>query len=102
MTVGAGSGVVPAAERVDCAVERSLRAPTPYPPIEPYDSGLMDVGDGHSVYWEACGNPSGTPALFLHGGPGGGCSAANRRLFDPRRYRIILFDQRGCGRSLAT
>ncbi|MDB5764183.1 MAG: proline iminopeptidase [Herminiimonas sp.] len=72
----------------------------PYPPIEPYDSGLIEVDGGHRVYWETCGNPLGKPALFLHGGPGGGCSAGNRRLFDPQRYRIILFDQRGCGRSL--
>ena len=66
-----------------------------YPPIEPYDHGLLDVGDGHQVYWELCGKP----AVFLHGGPGGGCSAEHRRLFDPERYRVLLFDQRGCGRS---
>jgi len=71
-----------------------------YPPIEPHDNGFMNVGDGHRIYWEACGNPLGKPALFLHGGPGGACSANNRRLFDPECYRIILFDQRGCGRSL--
>jgi proline iminopeptidase len=70
-----------------------------YPPVEPYDSGSIEVDGGHRIYWEACGNPMGKPALFLHGGPGGGCSANNRRLFDPDRYRIILFDQRGCGRS---
>ncbi|MET0313679.1 MAG: prolyl aminopeptidase [Hansschlegelia sp.] len=70
-----------------------------YPPIEPYDHGLLDVGDGHRVYWEICGNPKGTPVVFLHGGPGGGCSPAHRRLFDPRRHHILLFDQRGCGRS---
>ena len=70
-----------------------------YPPLDPYDHGLLDTGDGHRVYWEACGNPRGKPAVFLHGGPGGGCSAAHRRLFDPTRYRVILFDQRGCGRS---
>ena len=56
-----------------------------YPPIEPYASGTIAVDGGHSVYWETCGNPSGRPALFLHGGPGGGCSANNRRLFDPDR-----------------
>jgi proline iminopeptidase len=71
-----------------------------YPPIEPYDSGLLDVGDGQQVYWEAAGNPDGKPALFLHGGPGGGANAGHRRLFDPERYRIVLLDQRGCGRSL--
>ena len=70
-----------------------------YPPLEPYDHGLLDVGDGHRVYWEVCGNPDGKPAVFLHGGPGGGCSAEHRRLFDPERYRVLLFDQRGCGRS---
>ncbi len=70
-----------------------------YPEIEPYDHGLLDVGDGHRVYWELCGNPQGKPVVFLHGGPGGGCSPAQRRLFDPKKYKILLFDQRGCGRS---
>ena len=70
-----------------------------YPPIEPFKSGLLDVGDGHQVYWELCGNPSGKPALFLHGGPGGGCSPEHRRLFNPEKYCVLLFDQRGCGRS---
>ncbi len=71
----------------------------PYPPIEPYDSGLLDVGDGHRVYWERVGKPGGIPAVFLHGGPGGGCSPTHRQLFDPARYDVLLFDQRGCGRS---
>jgi proline iminopeptidase len=71
-----------------------------FPPIEPYDSGTLDVGDGHRVYWECCGNPAGKPALFLHGGPGSGCSAGQRRFFDPNLYRVVLFDQRGCGRNL--
>lgn len=70
-----------------------------YPPIEPYDHGVLDVGDGHQIYWERCGNPNGKPAVFLHGGPGGGCSTDDRRLFDPERYDVLLFDQRGCGRS---
>jgi proline iminopeptidase len=70
-----------------------------YPPIEPYDHGMLDVGDGHRVYWEVCGNPRGRLAVFLHGGPGGGCGPGHRRLFDPRRYRAVLVDQRGCGRS---
>src|ERR1700704_5368169 len=70
-----------------------------FPAIEPYDSGMLDVGDGHQVYWECRGNPNGQPALFLHGGPGSGCCANQRRFFDPKRYRIVLFDQRGCGRS---
>jgi proline iminopeptidase len=72
---------------------------TLYPPLEPYDFGWLDVGDGHEVYWELCGNPCGKPAVFLHGGPGGGCSHIQRRFFDPERYRVLLFDQRGCGRS---
>ncbi|MDK8237026.1 prolyl aminopeptidase [Actinomyces urogenitalis] len=71
-----------------------------YPPIEPRATGMLDVGDGQQIYWEECGNPDGIPAAFLHGGPGGGCSPAHRQVFDPERYRIILFDQRGCGRSL--
>ena len=70
-----------------------------FPAIEPYDSGMLDVGHGHRVYWECCGNPKGRPALFLHGGPGSGCSVNQRRYFDPERYRVVLFDQRGCGRS---
>jgi proline iminopeptidase len=61
---------------------------------------MLDVGDGHQVYWETCGNPAGKPALFLHGGPGSGCSASQRRFFDPDLYRAVLFDQRGSGRSL--
>ena len=70
-----------------------------YPPIEPYASGLLDVGDSQQIYWEECGSPDGKPAVFLHGGPGGGSTAGVRRLFDPARYRVVLFDQRGCGRS---
>jgi proline iminopeptidase len=70
-----------------------------YPPIEPYEHGMLDTGDGNLVYWEVCGNPDGKPALVVHGGPGSGCSAGVRRTFDPGRYRIVLFDQRGCGRS---
>ncbi|MFW6684113.1 prolyl aminopeptidase [Komagataeibacter intermedius] len=71
----------------------------PYPPIAPYDHGWLDTGEGHRIYWELCGNPDGIPVVFLHGGPGGGCSAFQRQMFDPARYRILLFDQRGCGRS---
>jgi proline iminopeptidase len=70
-----------------------------YPEIEPYESGLLDVGDGHQVYWETVGNPAGTPAVWLHGGPGSGCTPGTRRSFDPAAYRVLLFDQRGCGRS---
>ena len=70
-----------------------------YPAIQPYDQQMLDVGDGHTVYVEQCGNPDGFPVVVLHGGPGGGCSPAMRRYFDPAFYRIILFDQRGCGKS---
>lgn len=70
-----------------------------YPQIEPFDQRMLDVGDGHSVYVEQCGNPKGLPVVVLHGGPGGGCSPMMRRFFDPETYRIVLFDQRGCGRS---
>ena len=76
------------------------RTGTLYPFIEPYERGHLDVGDGHKIYWETSGNPNGKPAVFLHGGPGGGCNSDHRRLFDPQKYRIVLFDQRGCGRSL--
>ncbi|MGP3979801.1 prolyl aminopeptidase [Streptomyces sp. KR80] len=70
-----------------------------HPPIAPYDTGKLNVGDGNHVYWETCGNPDGKPALVVHGGPGSGCTARVRRYFDPERYRVVLFDQRGCGRS---
>jgi proline iminopeptidase len=70
-----------------------------YPPIEPYETGMLDTGDGNSVYWEMCGNPDGVPVLVVHGGPGSGCSTGMRRGFNPERHRIILFDQRNCGRS---
>ena len=68
-----------------------------YPEIEPYETGLLEVGDGQTLYWEASGNPQGKPAVYLHGGPGGASSPNQRRVFDPEKYRIILFDQRGCG-----
>jgi proline iminopeptidase len=70
-----------------------------YPAIEPYDSGLLDVGDGQQIYYEVSGNPDGKPAVYLHGGPGAGSNPEQRRVFDPARYRIVLFDQRGCGKS---
>ena len=70
-----------------------------YPPVEPYQHGMLDVGDGNRVYWEVCGNPAGKPAVVLHGGPGSGAGPFWRRLFDPAVYRVVLFDQRGCGRS---
>jgi proline iminopeptidase len=72
---------------------------TLYPPIEPYETGMLDVGDGHSIYWERVGTPGAKPAVMLHGGPGAGCNANHRRQWDPARYDVLLFDQRGCGRS---
>ncbi len=72
---------------------------TLYPETEPYRSGHLDVGDGHSLYWELCGNPRGKPVVFLHGGPGAGSNPNHRRQFDSERYNILVFDQRGCGRS---
>ncbi|HUY03163.1 MAG TPA: prolyl aminopeptidase [Rhodocyclaceae bacterium] len=91
--------MVPYSVGGDEQTQQGLRTPMLYPPIEPYRHGFLEVDGGHRIYWELCGNPSGRPALFLHGGPGGGCTATNRRLFDPRRYCLVLFDQRGCGRS---
>jgi pimeloyl-ACP methyl ester carboxylesterase len=70
-----------------------------YPHLEPYDSGLLSVSALHTIGYEQSGNPEGKPVVFLHGGPGGGSSPAMRRFFHPQRYRIVVFDQRGCGRS---
>jgi proline iminopeptidase len=70
-----------------------------YPVIEPRTSGVLKLDERHAMYWEEAGNPQGTPVLFLHGGPGAGCTADHRRFFDPEFYRIVLFDQRGAGRS---
>ncbi|WP_417605699.1 prolyl aminopeptidase [Primorskyibacter flagellatus] len=70
-----------------------------YPPLDPFDQRMMEVGGGHTIYVEQCGNPDGIPVIVLHGGPGGGCSPTMRRYFDPKVYRVVLFDQRGCGRS---
>ena len=72
---------------------------TLYPEIEPFDAGHLDVGDGHTIYWERVGTKGAKPAVFLHGGPGGTISPDHRRLFDPALYDVLLFDQRGCGRS---
>ena len=77
------------------AYERGL-----YPEIEPYGTGMLDVGEGHSLYWERVGTPGGKPAVFLHGGPGGGMSPTHRRQWNPDAYDVLLFDQRGCGKSL--
>lgn len=70
-----------------------------FPELEPYSSGFLDVGDGHTLYWEQSGNPDGIPVILLHGGPGAGATPAHRRFFDPDSYRIIIYDQRGSGRS---
>ena len=70
-----------------------------YAAIEPYESGMLAVGDGHEIYWETVGDPAGTPVVYFHGGPGSGCGPGQRRIFDPRRFRAVLLDQRGCGRS---
>lgn len=73
---------------------------TLYPEIDPYETGMLDVGEGHSLYYERVGTPGAKPAVFLHGGPGGGMSPNHRRQWDPARYDVLLFDQRGCGKSL--
>jgi len=79
--------------------EEATNRRTLYPEIAPYNSGMLAVSDVHTLYFEECGNPAGKPVVYLHGGPGGGCNANFRRYFDPEAYRIVLFDQRGCGRS---
>src|SRR5687767_13680599 len=73
--------------------------PQLYPELEPYESGMLEVSDGHSIYWENYGNPTGKPVIGLHGGPGSGSSPRWARIFNPDHYRVVLFDQRGCGRS---
>lgn len=87
---------------MDRMADRNAASPSHgrlYPPIEPFDARMIDRGDGHRIYVEQCGNPQGRPVMVLHGGPGGGCSPMMRRFFDPQHWRIVLFDQRGCGRS---
>lgn len=84
---------------MDKSAEQKRAVQFLYPPVEPFDQRMMEVGQSHQIYVEQCGNPTGLPVVVLHGGPGGGCSPAMRRYFDPKVYRIILFDQRGCGRS---
>ena len=94
-------GDQPGVDRPGTLVPKDVGAPgrAPYPELEPYETGMLDVGDGQRLYWECSGNPDGTPVVFVHGGPGGGTSPAHRRMYDPSIYRIVLFDQRGCGRS---
>ena len=72
---------------------------SPYPEIEPFRAGILRVSDLHEIYYEEVGNPKGAPVLFVHGGPGGGVEPSHRRYFDPSHYRVVLFDQRGCGQS---
>lgn len=96
MALGASAAIV---IHMDRRTGQGNLSPGLFPPIEPYDRRTLDVGDGYRIYVEQCGNPMGKTALVLHGGPGGGCSPAMRRFFDPSVWRIVLFDQRGCGRS---
>jgi len=81
------------------ASQEGDRCPERYAAVEPYDAGMLEAGDGQRLYWEVCGNPNGKPAVALHGGPGSGSTPGYRRFFDPNAYRLLLFDQRGCGRS---
>ncbi|MDP9064907.1 MAG: alpha/beta fold hydrolase, partial [Pseudomonadota bacterium] len=93
------------ASRSVAARSHAPRAPLPaprrelYPPVDPYRHGYLRVSEVHEIYYEECGNPAGKPALFLHGGPGAGSDRRARQFFDPQHYRIVIFDQRGCGRS---
>ena len=103
MVKAAGSYSLPDSGRNGASIAgmKEIRLPNGlYPPLEPYQAGWLDVGDDHCIYFEQCGQREGLPVVFLHGGPGSGCSPRHRQLFDPARYRVILFDQRGCGRSL--
>lgn len=84
---------------MDKSPDQNAAAALLYPPVEPFDSRMIEAGDGHQVYVEQCGRRDGLPVVVLHGGPGGGSSPMMRRFFDPAVYRVILFDQRGCGRS---
>ena len=93
--------VSPPASDAANAVASPLTYPVSlYPEVEPYDKGMLDVGDGHKLYYDVSGNPDGVPAVFLHGGPGAGCSPRCRRFFDPAFYRIVILDQRGSGNSV--
>ncbi|TFY58696.1 hypothetical protein EVJ58_g6251 [Rhodofomes roseus] len=83
-------------------LEGSRRAPNTYPPIEPYETGTLKVSDLHTLYYEVSGNPKGNPVVFLHGGPGSGADAKDRTYFNPEKYKIVLFDQRGAGKSTPT
>lgn len=89
----------PASDAADQVANPAKYPRTLYPDLEAHESGMLDVGDGHSIYFDVSGNPNGVPAVFLHGGPGAGCDARSRTFFDPAFYRIVVFDQRGSGRS---
>mmetsp|Transcript_6082 Transcript_6082/g.6564 ORF Transcript_6082/g.6564 Transcript_6082/m.6564 type:complete len:383 (-) Transcript_6082:118-1266(-) len=97
-----GTGILGGLGRVGQEQKQQQQLRKLYPPIEPYNIGRLEVGSDHSVYYEECGNPNGKPVVFIHGGPGGGCTKENRCFFDPELYRIILMDQRGAGRSTPT
>jgi proline iminopeptidase len=98
-----GAAAIAALENTGPILSRPSGTDRPlYPPVEPYAHGWLDVGSGHALYWEQSGHPDGVPVVFLHGGPGAGTAPAYRRFFDPAHYRIILFDQRGAGRSRPT
>jgi proline iminopeptidase len=89
----------PASDTANAVASPAVFPTQLYPEIEPYDQGMLDVGDGHKLYYDVSGNPDGVPAIFLHGGPGAGCSPRCRRFFDPAFYKIVMLDQRGSGRS---
>src|ERR1700733_4995831 len=96
---GRRGGVVAGAELMLGGMDAARIGSPTYPQSAPYAHGWLDVGDGHSLYWEVCGRRDGKPAVVLHGGPGSGVSSTWTELFDPGEYRVVLFDQRGCGRS---
>jgi len=99
ITIVASLKVTLAVQTPSLTLMTSKSMETLYAPIEPFHSGWLDVGDGHEIYFEESGNPDGKPCVFVHGGPGGGSAPEARQFFDPERYRIVVFDQRGCGRS---
>ena len=81
-------------------MKNKIPPPALYPPISPFEHGFLEVDEIHKLYWEQSGNPQGIPVVFLHGGPGSGTSPIQRRYFNPENYRVVLFDQRGCGKSI--
>mmetsp|Transcript_30940 Transcript_30940/g.97585 ORF Transcript_30940/g.97585 Transcript_30940/m.97585 type:complete len:152 (-) Transcript_30940:14-469(-) len=89
----------PASDAANAIARPAIYPVTLFPEIAPHKEGMLDVGDGHKLYYDVSGNPDGVPAIFLHGGPGAGCSPRCRRFFDPQHYRIVILDQRGSGKS---